>query len=143
MDFCSPDFRLKAKFQLNIISRIAKTSAESHQGFTLVELMIVVAVIGLLSAVALPQYLSSRNAAQAGSRIGEAIAASKECGTAIAAGGIGLPATTCTITGGQATTVTWSGTVANLRCLTSTTTGASRATVTVAGTSGALSCAFG
>jgi len=48
-------------------------------GFTLVELMIVVAIIGLLSAVALPQFLGARDRADARAKIGEVVGLSKEC----------------------------------------------------------------
>ena len=48
-------------------------------GFTLVELMITVAIIGLLSAVAIPQYLNARDRADAKSKIGELIGIAKEC----------------------------------------------------------------
>lgn len=47
--------------------------------FTLVELMIVVAIIGLLSAVALPQFLNARSRADAKSKVGEAVGLAKEC----------------------------------------------------------------
>jgi type IV pilus assembly protein PilA len=43
--------------------------------------MIVVAIIGLLSAVALPQFLSTRDRAEAKAKVGELVGLSKECGT--------------------------------------------------------------
>ncbi|QPN65064.1 type II secretion system protein [Synechococcus sp. CBW1004] len=113
------------------------------EGFTLVELMIVVAVIGILSAVALPQYLTARNAAAAGAAIGEAIGKAKECGT-LAASDIGSAPSgeTCTSGGGTVVSGTWTSGVDGLRCLGATSAAANtKATITIAD-NGALSCAF-
>jgi prepilin-type N-terminal cleavage/methylation domain-containing protein len=40
-----------------------------QEGFTLVEIMIVVAIIGLLAAIAIPNFVKARNTAQAGACI--------------------------------------------------------------------------
>lgn len=41
-----------------------RRSAMNKKGFTLVEIMIVVAIIGLLAAIAIPSFVKARNSAQ-------------------------------------------------------------------------------
>ena len=72
---------VNSKIQLGLLHQLRTRQFLAKQGFTLVELMIVVAIIGLLSVVALPQFLGARDKADSKSRIGELIGLAKECAT--------------------------------------------------------------
>jgi type IV pilus assembly protein PilA len=68
-----------SKLQLALINR-KKGKNLLQKGFTLVELMIVIVIVGVLSAVALPNFLGSKNKAEAQSVIGSMAAQAKLCG---------------------------------------------------------------
>ena len=73
---------LNSHLQLSILNR-KEAKGESQKGFTLVELMIVVVVVGVLSAVALPNFLGVKSKATLSAEIGEKIGLAKECSSAI------------------------------------------------------------
>ena len=56
---------LQAKLSQHRASRLSKEPRVIQQGFTLVELLIVVVIVGILSAVALPQFFSQTKKAAA------------------------------------------------------------------------------
>ena len=70
---------LNQRLKLALLRRQKGVSA-LQQGFTLVELMIVIVIVGILSGVALPNFLATRDKASAGALIGSMAAFGKACG---------------------------------------------------------------
>ena len=53
------------KLALRLIQRLKQQQAKSPNAFTLVELLVVVAIVGILSAIALPNFLAQTDKAKA------------------------------------------------------------------------------
>jgi type IV pilus assembly protein PilA len=150
---------LRARTQLELLNRLREKKKPLQEGFTLVELMIVVAVVGIISAVAVPNFLRSRVAATAGSMVGTALALAKECASlavsdignapaGLATGVLG-PGTSlivdCTNTGGRVRGIyapIGVPTASGIRCLNKTSTTASRRVDVSISPRGSISCLF-
>ena len=74
-------------FQKTLVQRLATTKNKKQNGFTLIELMVVIAIVGILSAVGLPQLLKAQDRARVSVAQQEAVNYAKECSVSILAGG--------------------------------------------------------
>jgi type IV pilus assembly protein PilA len=71
---------LNSRLKLSILNR-KKNHNLIQKGFTLVELMIVIVIVGVLSSVALPNFLGTKSKAEAGAMSGSLVGLAKECST--------------------------------------------------------------
>jgi len=80
---------MQTKVQLELLGSL-KRSRHSSTGLGLMELLIVVAIVGILSVIALPRYMQARAAVRAGALIGEQLGLARECASWLLSGGIGV-----------------------------------------------------
>lgn len=132
---------MNPRSQIAFLQSLRK-SRHDQRAFTLIELMIVVAIVGVIAAAALPKYLEARKAAAAGAAIGEQVGLAKECATFIVAKVGSAPNTNCSTNGGTySSSWTQYGSILGLNCLDQTGLSGTKVTVQVSSL-GDFSCSI-
>ena len=70
---------MTTSFQRILAQRLAKKRNKKQNGFTLIELMVVVAIVGVLTAVGLPQLSKAQDKAKDSAAVATLTNAAKEC----------------------------------------------------------------
>ncbi len=78
---------MTSSFQKTLVQRLAKSKAKKQNGFTLIELMVVVAIVGVLSAVGLPQLTKAQDKAKDSAAVATLTNAAKECSLSLITNG--------------------------------------------------------
>lgn len=70
---------MTTNFQKTLMQRLASRKTKKQNGFTLIELMVVVAIVGVLSAVGLPELTKAQDRAKVAAAEATLTNAAKEC----------------------------------------------------------------